>query len=212
MPVYRDLITGKEGTTEFFFLNLLFKARLDTGNETSKDFVPELEGIVENDRKSEEDVNVYIADALNSVMDPAAIELRKRLSVPLSQDVGVGISKSTPRSAKYLFYKVNADGLLLCLGLFKPEDIPFEAYLDTGTTYYAAAAGYRQEIDRGRSPIVLTLEKMAIGFNRYVGLLRFMKHKYPELFSFGTALSSEQVREIERNMNTGYQVNKAILH
>ena len=212
MSFYRDMRTGEEGTTEFFFLNLLFKARLDTGNETSKDFVPELEGIVENDRRFEEDVNVYIANALNSVMDPGAIELRKRLSAPLSKDVGLGISKSTPRSAKYLFYKVNADGLLLCLGLFKPEDVPFEAHLDKGTTYYAAAAGYRQEIDGGRTPIVLTLEKMAMGFSKYVGLLRFMKNKYAELFGLGTSLSSEQVREIERNMNAGYEVNKAIHH
>lgn len=212
MPLYHDLSTSTEGTTELFFLKLLFKARIDTSNETSKDFVPELEGIVENDRKFEEDVNVYIADALNSVMDPAAIELRKRLSVSLHQDVGVGISKSTPRSAKYLFYKINADGLLLLLGLFKPENIPFEAYLDKGTTYYAAAAGYRQEIDGRRSPISLTLEKMAQGFPKYVGLLRFMKNKYSELFGLGLKLSGEQVREIEKNMNAGYAVNSALPH
>ena len=208
MPAYRDFITNQKGTTEFFFLNLLFKARLDTGNETSKGFVPELEGIVSNDRKFEEDVNVYIADALNSVMDPNANELRKTLAVPLHQDVGVGISKSTPRGAKYLFYKINADGLLLLLGLFKPENIPFDAYLDKGTAYYAAAAGYRQEIDGRRRNIALTLEKMAVGFGKYAGLLRFMKNKYPELFGLGIRLSGEEAGDIERSMNAGYAVKK----
>ena len=210
MPVYRDLTTGKEGTSEFFFLNLLLNARLDTGNETSKDFVTELEGIIENDRKFEDDVNVYIAETLHSAAGFGSAEWRHIFTARLSSDVGIGIPKSAPRSAKYLVYKVSADALLLRLGLFMPEEVPFEAQLDRGTTYYASAAGYRQEIDGGRSPVVLTLEKMAIGFDRYVGLLRFMKNKYPELFGLGTRLSGEQIRDIETSMNTGYEVNRAL--
>ena len=210
MPFYRDMRTGEDGTTEFFFLNLLFKARLDTGNETSKGFVPELEGLVQNDRKFEDDVNVYIAETLHSAAGFGSAKWRHILTARLSSDVGIDIPKSAPRSAKYLVYKVSADVLLLRLGLFLPEEVPFEAQLDRGTTYYAAAAGYRQEIDGGRSPVVFTLEKMAIGFNRYVGLLRFMKNKYPELAGLGTRLSGEQISDIETSMNAGYEVNRTL--
>ena len=156
-----------------------------------------MEGVKWNDRQFDDGVNIYLTGALTGLFHPATLKLMREYVVPINSDPGQRADSMTTRSEKYWLYRANADFLLMRLGLFHPSGLPFHAHLDRGSTYYAAAAGYRQEIDGGRSPLVEVLEKMCIGFNRYVGLLRFMKYKDPNFFGMVNPLSAAEIKGIE---------------
>lgn len=206
--MYTDLQSGRVETTEALFSDLFLKARIKTGQESSKGYSPDLEGVKWNDRLLEDDVNVYIFQALGSLIDPVALKLMAEYAVSVHSDAGHRADKMRARSEKFLLYRVNADFLLLMLGMFKPAELPFHAYLDKGSAYYAAAAGYRQEIDGGRSPLVDVLEKLCIGFNRYVGLLRFMKYDDPNFFGIFRQLSRQDINEIEQIADLEVRLNQ----
>ncbi|MBI2546597.1 hypothetical protein HYV81_05455 [Candidatus Woesearchaeota archaeon] len=175
---YTDVASQKRETAEGFFADIFGRARIESGQPSNRGHIAELEGSKANDRLFEEDVNMYLIHGLSSLFHPATLALMRKYVLTHHSDLATK-AEHMPRSQKYLLNKVNGDFLLLTLGLFgKPSHmaLPEAAYIDRGQTHYAFAAGYRLEIDGGRTAIVDILEKLTINFRRYVDILRDIRN------------------------------------
>lgn len=72
---------GKTETTESFFSDRFLRARIDSGQESNRGYIPEHEGSKSNDRLFEEDVNTYIIHGLSSLFHPVTLKLMRRFVV-----------------------------------------------------------------------------------------------------------------------------------
>jgi hypothetical protein len=154
--------------TYYFMINCLLYSRMETGLVSNQDFY-------------DEDVNVYLAHLLHSFID-------SRL--------------------KYLIYKTNADFLLISIGIFDNPvgtaapraKVPSseEAYIGRGKTYYHFAYSYAQHVHRKNQGVAEVLEKLSVGFEKYIKILSHMRGEYLDLMS---RLSKGEVYHLERSVN-----------
>src|SRR6185436_10764355 len=91
---------------------------------------------------------------------------------------------------KYLIYKTNADFLLVSIGIFdnptgqaaqrrlQPSE---EAYIGRGKTYYHFAYSYSQQMHRKNQGVSEVLEKLSVGFDKYIRILSHMRGEYLDL-------------------------------
>ncbi len=93
-------------STLLFMLTSVLKSRTDTGIES-------------NARCYDEDVNVYLAGLLATPLDPEYGRSTAPLVSRFDTDVAAMVRGRDERE-QYRIYKVNADHLLLTLGLFEP--------------------------------------------------------------------------------------------
>jgi len=199
MPVrFEQLDTGKIDTTESFFSDQFLKSRINSGQESNEGFDPIFdEGrdeewqdrnwkeIKANDLKYDEDVNHYITLTLANLVDPKSLELANQYTVSIDADAGKMAVSLEETYKKYFLYKINADFLLLNLGLFHPDtNILGDRYFDKGESYYFCAASSLKEARGGRSGMSDVLEKLSGGFGKYVEILRYMKNSADNFLSF----------------------------
>ena len=105
------------------------------------------------------------------------------------------------RSKRYLAYKVNADFLLLNLGLFHPDsNLLGHAYFDKGETYYYSAAAHLKAIKGGRSGLSDVMEKLSGRFGKYVEILRAMKNRADNYFSFHVRIPEAELKRFEKEL------------
>ena len=157
---FTHLDTQDIETTESFFFDQFLSARIYSGTESNEGYDPIFElgrsdewpdrnwaAIKENDMKYDEDVNQYITLTLAELAHPQTLPLINKYLVSIESDVGQEAVDFADRSKKYLAYKVNADFLLLNLGLFHPDsNLLGHAYFDKGKTYYYSAATHLKAI------------------------------------------------------------------
>jgi hypothetical protein len=118
------------------------------------------------------------------------------------------LSTSTDARLKYLIYKTNADFLLVSIGIFdnpaasaahraklQPSE---EAYVGRGKTYYHFAYSYSQQMHRKNAGVSDVLEKLSVGFDKYLRILSHMRGEYLDLMK---RLSSGEVYHLERQVN-----------
>lgn len=216
MPIkFQHLDSGKADTTESFFSNQFLQARIDSGNESNQGFDPIFdEGrdaewreknwkeIKENEFKYDEDVNHYITLTLADLVNPRTLELIHKYTVGIDSDAGQIAVNLEEKFKKYFLYKVNADFLLLNLGLFNPDtNVLGNAYFDKGETYYFCAASSLKVANGGRSGMSDVLEKLALGFGRYVEILRHMKNSADNFLSFHFKIDSQEMRKMEETLS-----------
>jgi hypothetical protein len=109
---------------------------------------------------------------------------------------------------KYLIYKTNADFLLISIGIFDNPMGPAasrakvqpseEAYIGRGKTYYHFAYSYSQQVHRKNAGVSEVLEKLSVGFEKYIRILSHMRGEYLDLmkrFSLG------EVYHLERSID-----------
>jgi len=187
-----------------FMMRCLLYSRLETGNETGTD-VPD------------EDVNVYLAHLLQSFSDPDYVEGARPYLHRYDHEVFKRLERSTDARLKYVIYKTNADFLLVSIGVFDnpgqwlahrlPQVQPSkpragepseEASMGRGKTYYHFAWSYSQQVNRGHPGITEVLEKLSVGFDRYIRVLSHMRGEYLDLMK---ALSTGEIYHLERNIN-----------
>src|SRR5205085_12028284 len=115
---------------------------------------------------------------------------------------------SSDARLKYLIYKTNADFLLVSIGIFdnphaadthrnklKPSE---EAYLGRGKTYYHFAYSYSQQVHRKNAGVSEVLEKLSVGFDKYIRILSHMRGEYLDLIK---RLSDGEVYHLERSVD-----------
>ena len=181
--------------TYYFMINCLLYSRMETGLVSNQDFY-------------DEDVNVYLAHLLHSFINPEYVEQSKKFLSKYDTDVFRRLANSTDARLKYLVYKTNADFLLISMGIFdnpaaadahrgklQPGE---EAFVGRGKTYYHFAYSYSQQMHRRNQGIGEVLEKLSVGFDKYLKILSHMRGEYLDLM---TRLSQGEVYHLERSVN-----------
>ncbi len=181
--------------TYYFMINCLLYSRMETGLVSNQDYY-------------DEDVNVYLAHLLHSFLNPEYVEQSKKYLSKYDADVFRRLQSSSDARLKYVIYKTNADFLLVSIGIFdqtpggdaaaehpKPAE---EAYVGRAKTYYHFAYSYSQQISRRNSGVAEVLEKLSVGFDKYLKILSHMRGEYLDL---GRRLSEGEVFHLERTVN-----------
>ncbi len=183
--------------TYYFMVNCLLYSRMEVG-------------IPSNSEIFDEDVNVYIANLLQSFMDPEYVDKSRRFLSKYDTEIFSRLSTSKDARLKYTIYKTNADFLLISIGIFdnpragvspsRPgrTDPSEEAYLGRGKTYYKFAYSYSQLLHGKGSAISDVLEKLSEGFDKYVQILTYMRGEYLDLVR---RLTNGEVYHLERIVN-----------
>lgn len=208
------LDTKATETTESFFFENLITTRLEEDLPSNDGFDPFLEEsrddawrethwklLKDNDLKYDEDVNQYLILTLAELANPKSLELLNRNLVGLDSDVGQQAVDEVETARRYLMYKVNADFLLLYLGLFGSGlRVCGDRYFDKGKCYYYSAASNLRGIKGGGSGLSDVLEKLALRFALYVQILRLMKERSDNYFSFYTRITQDQLERLESEL------------
>ncbi len=196
----RNYVDLKETSRELqptycFMINCLLYSRMETGLVSNQDFY-------------DEDVNVYLAHLLHSFINPEYVEQSKRFLSKYDTDVFRRLASSSDARLKYLIYKTNADFLLVSIGIFdnpaaagggRPKIAPSEeAYIGRGKTYYHFAYSYSQQMHRKNQGVSEVLEKLSVGFEKYLRILSHMRGEYLDLMK---RLSKGEVYHLERSVN-----------
>ncbi len=206
----RDAYTEIQGTsrdlkpTYYFMMKCLLYSRMETGLVSNKDYY-------------DEDVNVYIAHLLNSFIKPDYFQHAAKYLSKYDSEVFSRLADSKDARLKYTLYKTNADFLLVSLGIFdnpqgsdlrKPVPLATkskqilradeEAYIGRGKTYYRFAYSYSQQIHNPHAAITEVLEKLSVGFEKY---LRILAHMRGEYFNLLDRLSRGEIYHLERTVN-----------
>ena len=216
MPVHFTFIESMEtDTTESFFSERFLRARIDDNKPSSKKYDPILEEgrseiwiqshekeIKENDLEYEEDVNQYITLMLAEMVNPKTTGLTNQYLVGTDSDAGQIAIDLKLESQKYQVFRTNADFLLFHLGLFSPQsNILGDKYFDKGGWYYSSAACSLKHAWGGRSGLSDVLEKLSLKFGKYVKILRYMKNRSSNYFSFQFKFSEEEIARFQKQLS-----------
>ena len=129
--------------------------------------------------------------------------------VNTSSDAGQLATRFENASDVYRVFRINADFLLFHLGLFSQNsNILGETYFDKGGAYYNSAASSLKRARGGSSGLSDVLEKLALKFGKYVEILRFMKNKSSNYFSFHFQYTKEEMEEFQNQLSIESQKRK----
>ncbi|MDA8560924.1 hypothetical protein N9L33_03885 [Nitrospinae bacterium] len=216
MPVQFSYLDTKEtDTTESFFSDQFLRARINDNKPSNVKYDPIFEEgrneswlqsheskIKQNNLEYEEDVNQYISLMLAEMVNPKSTGLAKQYLVGTNSDAGQIAIDLKLQSQKYKVFRVNADFLLLHLGLFSPEtNILGDKYFDKGGSYYNAAACSLRNVRGGRSGLSDVLEKLSLKFGKYVEILRYMKNQSSNYFSFHFKFSEKEIIQFQEQLS-----------
>ena len=208
------LDTKEVETTESYFFDHWLSARVHSGNESNEGYDLILEvgrdedwlecnwaNIRKNELKYDEDVNQYITLTLADLANPDNLSLINKYLVSLETDIGQVVVNIEDRAKTYLAYKINADFLLLNLGLLNADsNILGDAYIDKGETYYSSAATSLKAIKGGRTGLSDVMEKLSGRFGKYVEILRTMKNREDNYFSYHVRIPDPELRRFEKEL------------
>jgi len=179
---YTPLSASRQPSSEqtyFFMMNCLLYSRMEAGFPT-------------NDEYPDEDVNVYLAGLLTSLINPQGRGSDAGFIAASDTSLFETAKAAAPRE-RYLLYRSNADRILVSLGIFKnarlkrPDSVPYLAlspsgYIGRGKTYYAIARSYAASIYRRSTAVGDVLGKLSSGFERYLEVLSLMGGEHLNIF------------------------------
>ena len=180
--------------TYHFMINCLLYSRMETGLTSSQDCY-------------DEDVNVYLAHLLHSFLNPDYVEQSRKYLSKYDADVFRRLQTASDARLKYAIYKTESDFLLVSIGIF---DVPVtpgpaekvkpaeEAYVGRGKSYYHFAYSYSQQIHRRNAGISEVIEKLSVGFEKY---LKILSHMRGENLDLGRRLARGEVYYLERTLD-----------
>ncbi|MFH0777188.1 MAG: hypothetical protein V2A71_01020 [Candidatus Eisenbacteria bacterium] len=156
-----------------------------------------------------DDIDVYLAQLLNSFINPEyAVRAKNSLS-KYDTEVFQRLSTSTDARLKYTIYKTGADLLLVSIGMFdsppplagksKPAtQANEEASIGRGKAYYHFAYTFSQQVFKKNPAISDVLEKLTLGFDRYVRILSHLRGEYSDIME---RLSKGEIYHLERTVD-----------
>ena len=190
--LYFDIPKHERESAIGFLLNALLKSRSACR-------------LSSNQEEFDEDVNIYLAHLLFAISLPDYQNtIRRYLSKNVSEMVEM-IEKNDDRIAQYFIYKVNADHLIIHLGIF--QDLESDRHLfgkserqfsSMAQNYYHQAANYNKRIYRRETAIGSVLDKLANGFQKYKTILRFARR---EFFRFANQFHDESFQRFCEELN-----------
>lgn len=168
-----------EGDTEDFLLRCLLGARREASFPS-------------NEGGFDEDVNVYLVGLLGRFFSPGYHQEARLYVHSFDLDLRRRAEESGDPRQIYRLYKVNADHLLLAIGLFQSveglqqgarpllERQPRELE-GRGGLYYQIASSRLRHLKRSGSGTETALSKLGNGFSRYAEVLRYLRSSYFQL-------------------------------
>jgi hypothetical protein len=181
--------------TYHFAINCLLYSRIETG-------------LVSNPDCYDEDVDVYLAHLLHAFINPEYVDQSKKFLSRYDVDVFRRLANSSEARIKYVIHKTSADFLLVSTGIFdnpgplepsraRPQPSE-EAYVGRGKTYYHFAYTCSQQMHRKNAGVAEVLEKLSVGFDRY---LKILSHMRGEPLDLAKRLAQGEVYHLERSAN-----------
>jgi len=197
---YQQINSGSEAypeQTSYFMMNTLLYSRMESGFPSNDEFF-------------DEDVNIYLANLLSSMVYSEYHRSISRYVTPYDIPLFESISSSADSREKYQTYKVNADYLLISLGIFDNPSgrrnnsashlrISGESYAGRGKAYYSLAQSYSMETFRRSTAVTEVLGKLSQGFEKYVKILSLMRGEY---FNFYEKISTGELYHLESSVNS----------
>ncbi len=157
-------------------LQMLLKARLDLRLDTDGHLY-------------EEDVNAYLGGVLVSYIDPRFLQGITEVLTKHDVDLHQAIDQAMPdRTRMYRIYKVNADDLLVSVGIFHAMQEP-RADLGRIKEYYACASECQKRIYGKPTAVAEIQTKLSDGAERYLAVLTRTRAEY---LRFVAQVSSEE--------------------
>ncbi len=170
---YFDLTKHERDSAISFLLNSLLKAR-------------EVCHTPSNKKTFDEDVNIYLAHLLfaNSFTDYQQMA-NKYLTINVSELIEL-LNQHSDKVTRYFIYKVNADYLLVHLGIFSDlnpsHPHPFQKterqFVELGQDYYDHASLCNQQIYRKKTAVGDVLIKLAKNFEDYKKILQLVRDDF----------------------------------
>ena len=186
---YLNIDTGQRETVFFFMLNAYLLSRIDTENESTDD----------------EEVNVYMAGLLQSLVDGSFQADRGEWLATRPTDVFSKVEESDTNRHRLEVYRSNADYRLIAFGLFSgfehcgPErtvgTAAGDAQLEEAQQYYGWAALFCARLPSRYRGLGVTLEKLAANFDTYLHVLWYMGANYMD---FIDRISAGELYHLER--------------
>ncbi|MDO8741106.1 MAG: hypothetical protein Q7J54_06045 [Candidatus Woesearchaeota archaeon] len=169
---YFDLKFKESGNIESLFSDCFGRACRLLGFNLNEEYNSHRED-KGNFMKFEDDAVIYIIKLCSSFVNPSA---RARFSryVNDKQEI-INIVEKKDSRLKFIFYKTNADFLLLSFGIVSDDQINHESSIEMGKYCYRFASAYRQELRFGDDDLGSVLMKMAANFEKYADILACMK-------------------------------------
>ncbi|MBU8921454.1 MAG: hypothetical protein KOO63_06515 [Bacteroidales bacterium] len=185
-----------DDSTGFFMMNNLLYSRIDCKHPT-------------NDEYFDEDVNVYLANLLDSLINPSQHDAMRRLVVPYDISLFESVRKQKDPRIKYMTYRMNADFLLIYSGVFsnprnrRPDsasqfELSDNTYLGRGKAYYSIAQSYCSQTFHKNTAIGEIMGKLSRGFEKYVEVLSTMRSEYLHIID---PISQGEMYHLERSVN-----------
>ncbi|MBN2071054.1 MAG: hypothetical protein JW814_06305 [Candidatus Krumholzibacteriota bacterium] len=185
----------------FFMMNNLLYSRIDSGYPSNSD-------------QFDEDVNVYLAYLLESMMSPEYHEAVKQFVVPYDLPLFESIRNEPDPRVKYMTYRMNADFLLMSIGIFnnargkRPDSTSFmnlsiNTYIGRGKAYYDLAQSYLRKTTLRKSTMTEILGKLSLNFEKYINVISMLRSEYfniydrisqGELYHLGKSIEQESLK------------------
>ncbi len=167
---YLDLshARGVSEPTAFFMVNAILKSRLSLGIESNNPYF-------------DEDVNVYLADLLVSLIDPRRVAARTELVRRHDSEIAALVSGATARRRAEI-YQANADSILIRFAVFDESaqtvrplryyELGPESWRGKARMYYMFAADLLDRLARGAGGVPEILRKLARDLDKYSLIVR----------------------------------------
>lgn len=150
-------------------------------------------------REHDEEVNAYLGGLLVSYIDPEYLASIAPVLSPYDLDVYQAVEKaSEDRVRGYWVYKVNADDLLVSLGVFHRIWQRDPNGIGRLKRYYAFASEYQRRIYGKQTTLADIQARLAEGPERYLAVLSEARRDYLSFVQqIGGSDCSELLRKIE---------------
>ncbi len=177
----------------FFMMNCLLYSRMEAGFPTNHAFF-------------DEDVNVYLAGLLTSIIYRGGTERLAGPGAATDASLWEAAAAAPGPRERCALYRAGADRLLIALGVFRnarlrrPDSAPHLAlspagYAGRGKAYYALARSYDAQAARRATALGDVLGKLSAGFERYVAVLSHLGGEHLNIFR---QISEGEVFHLER--------------
>ncbi|MBI3318001.1 MAG: hypothetical protein HYZ90_02490 [Candidatus Omnitrophica bacterium] len=150
-------------------MEMLLKTRLKLHLETNEGGFPD------------EDVNAYLAGLLVSYIDPGYLQGISPSLFRYEIDLYHSVTHAEDRVQAYWIYKINADDLLITLGLFRRLWKESRQEVDRLKRYYLTASDYQRRIYGKRTAVAEIQAKLADTTGRYLSILEGIRMDYLHL-------------------------------
>ncbi len=197
---YFDIPKQERESSVSYLLNALLKSRSSCQLASNQD-------------RFDEDVNIYLAHLLFAASLPDYQNAIRRYLTKNVSEITDLVERNEDRIIRYFIYKVNADHLMIQLGIFQNLENGHvygktqRQFVSMAQNYYRQAATYNKKIYRRETAVGSVLEKLSGGFDQYQTILRnvrkdffhFSNHFHDEPFQKFCSDVSRYEREIKLN-------------